>query len=127
MEKEFSKLLNIISEISGENKETIKKSDKLIVDMDFDSLMMIDLIQTIEFEYGLSEKSIDYKELSEEITVGEAWSIIQKELGINVSKYEKNVSSINSFPEIIKFDEIQKKYGDKVPYFIRMKECLLII
>lgn len=71
MEKEFSKLLNIISEISGENKETIKKSDKLIVDMDFDSLMMIDLIQTIEFEYGLSEKSIDYKELSEEITVGE--------------------------------------------------------
>ena len=54
MEKEFSKLLNIISEISGENKETIKKSDKLIVDMDFDSLMMIDLIQTIEFEYGLS-------------------------------------------------------------------------
>lgn len=57
MEKEFSKLLNIISEISGENKETIKKSDKLIVDMDFDSLMMIDLIQTIEFEYGLSEKN----------------------------------------------------------------------
>ncbi|KGG53424.1 phosphopantetheine-binding protein [Lactobacillus sp. wkB10] len=67
MEKEFSKLLNIISEISGENKETIKKSDKLIVDMDFDSLMMIDLIQTIEFDMNLYQirKTMIRKESTE--------------------------------------------------------------
>lgn len=114
----MNELKELISEISGESIGNIHNKDQLIENLDFDSLMIIDLVQGIEEKFNLKSNSIKLQDIKKDITVEKIWDLICK---INkneiIQNYSLKVTNIDNFPEVENFNKYYEDRKETQPYF----------
>lgn len=109
-----AKFLDAISEITGYDLDDFSKSDKLIEDLGFDSIMLMDLYGVVYSDNTVSANSELLKNiLTNDATVEE----LMKILGIESESFAKEACVIAEFPEVVEFLEYYDSVKDKVPYF----------
>lgn len=110
-----SKLIEIISEITGYDAEDFSKYDKLIDGLGFDSIMLMDLYSELMPENQKGNNMELLKQiLKDDITVEGLLNI----LGIEQkAKYPQENHIIDEFPEVVLFAEYYEQMKEKVPYF----------
>ena len=99
-------LIIIIADITGENVNDISSDDLLVDDLDFDSLMLFDLYQTVISEFHISENISNPKQWSQKITVEDVWKLINNKTAENHISYDDSVTDIDMFPEVDSFQMI---------------------
>lgn len=110
-------LIKIIADITGENVNDISSDDLLVDDLDFDSLMLFDLYQTVISEFHTSENISNPKQWSQKITVEDVWKLINNKTAENHISYDDSVTDIDMFPEVDSFQRFYESRKDSQPYF----------
>lgn len=110
-----TKLVELISEITGYDVEDFAKTDKLINDLGFDSIMLMDLYSVIVPEDTKSSSVELLKQiLKDDITVEGLMDLI----GIEKKKcYPKENYIIDEFPEVVTFADYFEEMKNRAPYF----------
>ena len=111
----LDKSLEVISDITGYDVEQIEMSNKLIDDLGFDSIMLMDLYHSIFGEEDNIEKRELLKDIvNSDITIEE----LAKALGIEgiENTYPKQNTKIDNFQEVEWFAEYFDSLNE-VPYF----------
>lgn len=110
-----AKLIEIISEITGYDVDDFSNKDKLIYDLGFDSIMLMDLYSVIIPEDTEGSNVEFFKQiLKDDITVEGLMDLI----GIEKEKcYLKENCIIDEFPEVITFANYFEEMKNRTPYF----------
>lgn len=109
------KLMEAISEITGYDQCDFSKADKLIEDLGFDSIMLMDLWGCFPDNTGSTNMELLKNILSNDATVEE----LMRLFGINAELFPKEVCIIDEFPEVVEFLEYYESVKEKAPYFRR--------
>lgn len=81
MDKEFTKLKNIIADVLNVDPEEITEETTFADDLGADSLDLAQIVMGLEEEFGMSVQPESIENIK---TVGEALDLIKKEVGDNV-------------------------------------------
>lgn len=109
------KLNEIISEITGYDIGDFSQKDKLIKDLGFDSIMLMDLYSSV-YSGDKNKYNMDMLKqiMKSDITVEELMSM----LGLDEEQtYSEEVCNIDEFPEVRSFEEYYEQMKEAVPYF----------
>ncbi|WP_045798320.1 aminotransferase class I/II-fold pyridoxal phosphate-dependent enzyme [Streptococcus equinus] len=114
----MEKLLQLISDISGEDIASLDETDELIDDIGFDSLMIMDLVVSIKNTFDL-KGDIKLSNFNPKSTIADVWTLIRIQQGeiSEVCQYSKDVTNIENFPELEEFNAYYNLQKDKQPYF----------
>ncbi|KPG69748.1 aminotransferase class I/II-fold pyridoxal phosphate-dependent enzyme [Enterococcus sp. RIT-PI-f] len=108
-------IITIISDISGYEKEQFEEDSYLVADLGFDSIMMMDLYQTIRNTVGgVNLEGFSIQKLKSDITVNELFKLLDYEVK---EPSNKVISLLSDFEEIRNFSTYYKQMKEKVPYF----------
>lgn len=111
-----AKLMEAISEITGYDLNDFSKKDKLVEDLGFDSIMLMDLYVVV---FPDNTDSTNTELLRNILTTDVTVEQLMKLLGIDAELYPKEACVIDNFPEVVDFLEYYESVKDKVPYFRR--------
>lgn len=108
------KIIELIATVSGFEMEEIKGNDYLQEDLGFDSIMMMDLYQTISnSKLDLNIENISKDKLKNDITVS---SFLQL-LGAGVNEKVDHTSVSNQLEEVQEFRQYFESKVNQIPYF----------
>lgn len=107
----FEDIMMFISEVSGFDIDEINREDYLEEDLGFDSIMMMDLYQTImKSELQVNIENISKDRLREDIKVQDFIKLL---LGEDANDTEK----VTVLEEVVRFNEYYNSKSNDVPYF----------
>ncbi|OTN76469.1 8-amino-7-oxononanoate synthase [Enterococcus sp. 8G7_MSG3316] len=108
-------IISIISDISGYEKEQFDEGSFFEADLGFDSIMMMDLYQTIRNTVeGIDLKVFSIQNLKNDITINELFKILNYDV-VEYTDVDKDL--LNDFDEIRNFSNYYEQIKGKVPYF----------
>lgn len=107
----FEDIMMLISEVSGFDIDEINREDYLEEDLGFDSIMMMDLYQTIKkSELPVNVENISKDKLREDINIQD---FIELLLGKELNDSQK----VTVLEEVVQFNEYLDSKSNDVPYF----------
>src|ERR1700736_3007284 len=75
----YDRLKGIVTEQLGVDEEEVTPEASFVDDLNADSLDLVELIMSLEEEYGMEISDEDAEKI---MTVGQAWDYVQEKLGI---------------------------------------------
>ncbi|NVY96321.1 aminotransferase class I/II-fold pyridoxal phosphate-dependent enzyme [Lactobacillus sp. DCY120] len=114
-----TKLKAILAEITGEAESQIRPEDFLVQDLDFDSLMLVDLLAILEQEFQLKKQDLDLKSFKQDLTVQQLEQLIaaKRSTTSGATNYPQDVTQIANFPEVQEFTAYLESQEGHNPYF----------
>ncbi|MFR8020839.1 MAG: phosphopantetheine-binding protein [Streptococcus salivarius] len=107
-------VVELIATVSGFETDEISYNDYLEEDLGFDSIMMIDLYQTIlNSKLDLNVQNITKEKLRNDVTVAD----FLKLLGAKTNNEPQNKTVVGQLEEIQAFKEYFQTKASQIPYF----------